>query len=76
MKETPFTSMLRAYGIDPTYLPDDATVTRAPGGRGIFVETFCFNNDGNPLWDALTGESVTQNVFYPEPKSAQNEAHD
>lgn len=67
MKETPFTTMLRAYGIDPAYLPDDVTVTRAPGNRGIYVETYVFNKDGHPLWDALTGESVTQNVFHPEP---------
>lgn len=74
MKETPFTRMLRAYGIDPTYLPDDVTVTHAPGGRGIFVETYCFDDEGLPLVDDLTGEGVTQNVFHPEPKSTQNEA--
>ena len=67
MKETPFTRMLRAYGIDPEYLPDDVTVTRAPGGRGIYVETYVFNQDGNPLWDALTGDAITRNVFHPEP---------
>ncbi|MGX6402811.1 hypothetical protein [Dermabacter hominis] len=47
MKETPFTTMLRAYGLDPTYLPDDVTVTHAPGSRGIFVETYCFDSEGN-----------------------------
>ena len=67
MKETPFTRMLRAYGIDPEYLPDDVTVTRAPGGRGIYVETYVFNQDGNPLWDARTGDAITRNVSPPEP---------
>lgn len=67
MKETPFTRMLRAYGIDPTYLPDDVTVTNAPGGRGIWVETFCFDDEGLPLVDDLKGESVTRNVFHPHP---------
>lgn len=67
MKETPFTRMLRAYGIDPTYLPDDVTVTRAPGSRGIFVETYCFDGDGQVLFDDLKGDPVTLNVFHPEP---------
>lgn len=67
MKETPFTRMLRDYGIDPAYLPDDVTVTRAPGGRGIYVETYVFNKDGHPLWDALTGDLTIRNVFHPHP---------
>lgn len=67
MKETPFTRMLRAYGIDPTHLPDDVTVTHAPGGLGIWVETFCLDNEGLPLIDELKGDTVTRNVFYPHP---------
>lgn len=67
MKETPFTTMLRAYGIDPTCLPDDVTVTRAPGGRGIFVETYCLNKEGQVQWDDLTGDAITRNVFHPHP---------
>jgi len=74
MKETPFTTMLRAYGIDPTYLPEDVTVTHAPGDLGIFVETYCFDDEGLPLVDDLTGDLTIRNVFHPEPKSTQNEA--
>lgn len=76
MKETPFTRMLRAYGLEPMCLPDDVTVTRAPGGHGIYVETFCSNEEGKALVDDLTGEWVTRNVFHPEPKLFQDEAHD
>lgn len=67
MKETLFTTMLRAYGLEPMCLPDDVTVTRAPGSRGIYVETFCFNEDGKALVDDLTGDAITRNVFHPEP---------
>lgn len=67
MKETPFITMLRAYGIDPTRLPDDVTVTRAPGGRGIFVETYCLNKEGQVQWDDLAGDLTIRNVFHPEP---------
>lgn len=67
MKETPFTRMLRAYGIDPTYLPDDVTVTRAPGSRGIYVETLTLDKNGQVIFDDLTGDTVTHNVFHPEP---------
>ena len=67
MKETPFTRVLRAYGSDPTSLPAAVTVTKAPGGRGIWVETFCFDDEGLPLVDDLKGESVTRNVFHPHP---------
>ena len=67
MKETPFTAMLRAYGIDPTCLPGDVTVTRAPGGRGIYVETYCLNEEGQVQWDDLTGDLTIRNVFHPEP---------
>ena len=67
MKETPFTTMLRAYGIDPTCLPDDVTVTHAPGNRGIYVETYCFDSEEQLLDDDLTGDAITRNVLHPEP---------
>ena len=67
MKETPFTRMLRAYGIDLMHLPDDTSVTNAPGGLGIWVETFCLDNEGLPLIDELKGDTVTRNVFHPHP---------
>lgn len=74
MKETLLVTMLRAYGVNTMCLPDDATVTRAPGRRGIYVEMFCFDEEGKALVDDLTGDTITRNMFYPEPKSTQNEA--
>ena len=68
MKETPFTTMLRAYGIDPIPLPDNVAVTHAPGGKGIYVETYCLDPLGRIQWDELTGNPTTRSILYPHPE--------
>jgi len=67
MKETPFTTMLRAYGVDLMTVPEDATVTVLSSKDGIFVETFCYDEYGETAIDTLNDTIVTRNAFYPEP---------
>jgi len=67
MKETPFTTMLHAYGVDLMRVPEDATVTGVRGHDGIYVETYCFDSEGQLLVDDLTGDAITRNVFHPHP---------
>ena len=67
MKETPFTTMLRTYGVDLMTVPEDAAVTVLGGQDGIFVETFCYDKYGEIAIDSLNDNIVTRNAFYPEP---------
>lgn len=80
MKENAITKMLQAYGVDLSRTPEDTNITlcRDLTGniKGIYVETFCYGEDGKPLYDETTNDVVTRSVFYPEPKSTQDEAHD
>lgn len=81
MKETLISETLQAYGVDLTRIPTDAAIKpcwdRAEQHvTGIYVETFCFGEHGELLRDESTNDIVTRNVFHPEPKSTQNEAHD
>lgn len=67
MKETPFITMLRAYGVDLMTVPEDATVTVLRGQDGIYVETFCLDQDGQVAVDDLDDNLITRNAFHPEP---------
>lgn len=67
MKETPFITMLRAYGVDLMAVPEDTTVTVLRGQDGIFVETFCYDQNGQVAVDDLNINIVTRNAFHPEP---------
>ena len=67
MKETPFIAMLRAYGVDPMTVPEDATVTLIHDQDGIFVETFCYDQNDEVAIDDLNSNIVTRDVYYPHP---------
>lgn len=67
MKETPFTTMLCAYGVDLMTVPENATVTVLRGQDGIYVETFCLDQDGQVAVDDLNSTIVTRNAFHPHP---------
>lgn len=67
MKETPFMRMLRAYGVDLMRIPEDTAVTVMRGHDGIFVKTFCLDQDGQVAIDDRNSTIVTRNVFHPHP---------
>ena len=72
MKEALISKTLQAYGVDLTRLPGNATITpcwdRAEGRvTGIYVQTFCYDQDGEILIDNLAKRAVILNVFHPEP---------
>ncbi|WP_144245926.1 hypothetical protein [Dermabacter hominis] len=67
MKETPFITMLRAYGVDPMTVPERATFTSTRQRDGIYIETLCFDEDGNIAIDDLNSTIVTRNAFHPHP---------
>lgn len=67
MKETVITKMLHDYGVDLTRLPSNATITPSRDQAGIYVETFCYDEDGEILIDNLAKRAITRNVFHPEP---------